>query len=163
MVKNATSISVITGLTITNGGTGYTVTTGITVTVSLDNLSPDNDNGIEGDADDQSSNYLPKSHPVIYNVTIMGNGKSTGSADNRGLAAVNLKDGAEGEIYNSVFANFRYGLNLIKSVSLKVVIMRTQFLFKVCILIIQCSLHIIHIHLKVLKCITCFVLVRCYL
>ena len=102
---------VITGLTITNGGTGYTVTTGITVTVGLDNLSPDNDNGIEGDADDQSSNYLPKSHPVIYNVTIMGNGKSTGSADNRGLAAVNLKDGAEGEIYNSVFANFKNGLN----------------------------------------------------
>jgi hypothetical protein len=106
------SSGVITGLTITNGGTGYTVTTGITVTVGLDNLSPDNDNGIEGDADDQSSNYLPKSHPVIYNVTIMGNGKSTGSADNRGLAAVNLKDGAEGEIYNSVFANFKNGLNL---------------------------------------------------
>jgi hypothetical protein len=103
---------VITGLTITNGGTGYTVTTGITVTVGLDNLSADNDNGFEGDSDDQSSNYLPKSHPVIYNATIMGNGKSTGSADNRGLSGVNLKDGAEGEIYNSVFANFKNGLNL---------------------------------------------------
>lgn len=103
---------VITGLTLGSGGSGYANSTGITVTVSVDNLSADNDNGFEGDSDDQTSNYLPKSHPVIYNATIMGNGKSTGSADNKGLAGINLKDGAEGEIYNSIFANFKNGLNL---------------------------------------------------
>ncbi len=103
---------VITSLTIGSGGTLYANNTGITVTVAVDNLSADNDNGFEGDSDDQTSNYLPKSHPVIYNATIMGNGKSTGSADNRGLAGINLKEGAEGEIYNSIFANFKNGLNL---------------------------------------------------
>lgn len=106
----------ITAITVTNGGSGFTNNTGITVSVGVDNISADNDNGFEGDSDDNTSNYLPKSHPVIYNATIMGNGKSTGSADNRGLAGINLKEGAEGEIYNSVFANFKNGLNLQSTV-----------------------------------------------
>ena len=67
------------------------------------------------DADDQKSNLTPRSHPVIYNVTMIGNGKQALTSDNSGIAAIEAKELTEGEIYNSVFANFRYGLNLIKS------------------------------------------------
>ncbi len=77
--------------------------------------SPDNDNGFEIDSDDQRSNNLPRTHPVIYNATIIGNGKSTPTVDNTSLSAINAKELTEGEIYNSVFANFKSGLNLIKS------------------------------------------------
>ncbi len=79
------------------------------------NGSVDADNGIEGDADDNKSNYTPRSHPVIYNATILGSAKATGTSDNSGLAAIQAKELTEGEIYNSVFANFRNGLNLVKS------------------------------------------------
>ncbi len=75
----------------------------------------DSDNGFEMDADDQKSNLLPRSHPVIYNATMIGNTKSALSSDNSGLAAIRAKELTEGEIYNSVFANFRYGFNVQKS------------------------------------------------
>ncbi len=74
--------------------------------------SPDNDNGIEADSHDNSSMTTFRSHPVLYNFTILGNGKETPTADNRGLAGANFKDGAEGELYNSIFANFKNGINL---------------------------------------------------
>jgi hypothetical protein len=77
------------------------------------NVSPDNDNGIEADSDDNRNNATPRSHPVIYNTTIMANGKTVGTADNSALAAINAKDLTEGEIYNSVFAGFRNGLNMV--------------------------------------------------
>ena len=79
--------------------------------------SPDNDNGIEADSDDNASNTTFRSHPVLYNFTIVGNGKGSTTADNRGLAGANFKDGAEGELYNSIFANFKNGINLAKSLS----------------------------------------------
>jgi len=79
--------------------------------------SPDNDNGIEADSDDNASNVAFRSHPVLYNFTIIGNGKNATTADNRGLAGANFKDGAEGELYNSIFANFKNGINLAKSLS----------------------------------------------
>lgn len=79
--------------------------------------SPDNDNGIEADSDDNASNVAFRSHPVLYNFTIVGNGKNATTADNRGLAGANFKDGAEGELYNSIFANFKNGINLAKSLS----------------------------------------------
>ncbi|MDP5075576.1 MAG: hypothetical protein NWP82_03750, partial [Flavobacteriales bacterium] len=79
--------------------------------------SPDNDSGIEADGDDNKSNLLPRSHPVIYNATFMGNGKATNTADNTGLAGITAKELTEGEIYNSVFANFKNGLWLVKSLS----------------------------------------------
>ena len=79
--------------------------------------SPDNDNGIEADSDDNASNVVFRSHPVLYNFTILGNGKASTTADNRGLAGANFKDGAEGELYNSIFANFKNGINLAKSLS----------------------------------------------
>jgi hypothetical protein len=57
----------------------------------------------------------PVAVPVIYNSTFIGNPKTAGTADNRGLAAINAKDGAGGKIYNSVFANFKNGLNIEKA------------------------------------------------
>ncbi len=78
--------------------------------------SPDNDNGIEGDSDDNQSNTATfRSHPIMYNFTILGNGKSTGTSDNRGLAGANFKEGSEGELYNSILANFKNGINLQKT------------------------------------------------
>jgi hypothetical protein len=77
--------------------------------------SPDNDNGIEADSHDNNSMTTFRSHPVLYNFTIVGNGKATPTADNRGLAGANFKDGAEGELYNSIFANFKNGINLAKA------------------------------------------------
>ena len=77
--------------------------------------SVDSDNGIEADADDQKSNNTPRSHPIIYNCTFVGNNKALGTADNSGMAGIWAKEFTEGEIYNSVFANFRQGLNLVKS------------------------------------------------
>ena len=77
--------------------------------------SPDNDNGIEADSHDNNSMTTFRSHPVLYNFTILGNGKATPTADNRGLAGANFKDGAEGELYNSIFANFKNGINLAKA------------------------------------------------
>jgi hypothetical protein len=81
------------------------------------NASADSDNGFEADSDDNTSMTSPKSHPVFYNVTMVGNAKATGNSDNSALAAINAKDAAEGEIYNSVFASFRNGLNLVKKAS----------------------------------------------
>jgi len=75
-------------------------------------ISFDNDNGFECDSDDNTSNATLKSNPKIYNATIMGNAKSTGSADNRGVAGINMKEAAQGTIANSVFANFKNGFNV---------------------------------------------------
>jgi hypothetical protein len=77
--------------------------------------SVDSDNGFESDSDDQKSNNIPRSHPTIYNATLIGNAKATGTSDNSALAAIQAKELTEGEIYNSIFANFREGLNLVKS------------------------------------------------
>ena len=72
----------------------------------------DNDNGFECDSDDNTSNNTPKSNPKIYNATIIGNSKVDGTADNRSLSAINMKEAAQGTIANSIFANFKNGLNL---------------------------------------------------
>jgi len=77
----------------------------------------DNDNGFECDSDDNSSNNTPKSNPLIYNATIIGNAKTLGTADNRGLSAINMKEGAQGTIANSIFANFKNGFNLENSLT----------------------------------------------
>ncbi len=84
---------------------------------SVTTSSVDSDNGIEADSDDQKSNNSPRTHPVIYNATFVGNAKATGTSDNSALAGINAKELTEGEIYNSIFANFRNGLNLVKSIS----------------------------------------------
>lgn len=84
--------------------------------------SLDNDNGFEADGDDQKSYNLPFSDPVFYNVTLVGNSKSVGNTDNSALAAINAKEFTRGSFYNSVFANFRNGLNLVKSVNTTVTV-----------------------------------------
>lgn len=89
----------------------FGIKTGTTDTLT----SVDADNGFEMDADDQKSNLLPRSHPVIYNATFISNNKQVRTSDNSGVAAIMAKELTEGEIYNSVFANWRFGVNLIKS------------------------------------------------
>ena len=74
-------------------------------------ISADNDNGIEADGGDGDVTGV-QSNPTIYNATIIGNGKSTPTADNRSLSAMNFKDGAKGTVRNSVFAGFKNGVNL---------------------------------------------------
>lgn len=84
--------------------------------LKTDNIaSVDSDNGFEGDSDDQKSNNLPHSHPVVYNATIIGNNKTTITSDNSSIAAINAKELTEGEFYNSIFANFKNGFNTIKT------------------------------------------------
>jgi hypothetical protein len=80
------------------------------------NASVDSDNGFEADSDDNKSNLNPKSIPVFYNVTMIGNAKSTLTSDNSSIAAINAKELTGGEFYNSVFANFKNGFNMVKSV-----------------------------------------------
>jgi len=75
-----------------------------------------NDNGFEADADDDKVNPPSlRSHPVIYNATLISNGHILPTADNTGSAAIQAKEFTEGEIYNSIFANFRSGLHLATS------------------------------------------------
>ncbi len=71
------------------------------------------DNGYECDADDNgSSTTFDRSHPVIYNTTLIGNGHIKGTADNTGPAAIMAKELTEGSFINNVFVNFRSGLHL---------------------------------------------------
>lgn len=78
--------------------------------------SADSDNGFEADSDDNKSNNNPKAIPVIYNATLLGNSKTTLTSDNSSIAAINAKELTGGEIYNSVFANWKNGFNMVKSV-----------------------------------------------
>lgn len=78
--------------------------------------SPDSDNGFEADSDDNKTNNNPKSIPVFYNVTMIGNAKTTITSDNTGMFAIAAKELTGGEIYNSVFANWKNGFNTVKSV-----------------------------------------------
>ncbi len=79
----------------------------------------DSDNGFEADSDDNQGaiSGTKMSHPVFYNVTLLGNEKNQFSSDNSGLAAFQAKELTEGEVYNSVFANFANGLNIQKTIS----------------------------------------------
>ncbi len=80
-------------------------------------VAPDNDNGFEMDTDDGKSYATPYALPVIYNATLIGNAKATGTSDNSGLAGIQAKEFTGGEIYNSIIANFRSGFNLYSAVS----------------------------------------------
>lgn len=74
------------------------------------NVSADNDNGIEADSDDNKSYATPLSTPTIYNMTIMGNAKSTLNSDNSGIAGLQLKEFTGGDIRNSIIAGFKTGV-----------------------------------------------------
>lgn len=71
------------------------------------------DNGFESDGDDNTKGDAAgfMSHPVIYNATLIGNGLAS-SSDFSGPSALRAKERTEGEIYNSILANFRYGFDL---------------------------------------------------
>ncbi len=74
------------------------------------------DNGFEADADDNgSSTTFDRSHPQIYNTTLVGNGHIIPTADNTGAAAIQAKELTEGDFINNVFVNFRSGLHLATS------------------------------------------------
>lgn len=75
-------------------------------------ISPDNDNGFECDGDDGKTYATPISAPRIYNATVMGNAKTTNTADNTGMIALCLKEFAGGEIRNSIFAGFKEGVRM---------------------------------------------------
>ncbi len=95
---------------------GYTGKIQFFLGLKIDSLTaPSADNGIEADADDQKTNLLPRSHPFIYNTTFIGNGKRLSVGDNSGQYGVNAKELTEGEVYSSVFANFRHGINFTKA------------------------------------------------
>ena len=97
---------------------------GVSSNDTLGTVTGAGDNGFEMDADDQASGNGSgvaigtiavggyRSHPVIYNVTMIATNKRQESSDNTGMAAIMAKELTEGEIYNSVFANFACGLNL---------------------------------------------------
>jgi hypothetical protein len=80
-------------------------------------ISADNDNGFECDSDDNRSYNTPYSIPRIYNATVIGNAKSATTADNSGMSALWAKDFAGGEFYNSIFSNFRQGVNFATTTS----------------------------------------------
>ena len=91
--------------------------------------SVDSDNGFEADSDDNQGalSGTKMAHPVFYNVTLLGNEKNQFSSDNSGLSAFQAKELTEGEVYNSIFANFANGLNLQKTISNG---KRTNFLYE---------------------------------
>ena len=74
------------------------------------------DGGFETDGDDNKANPAYFSHPVIYNATVIGNGSNTTpTGGGSGPFAINAKERAEGEIYSSIFANYKSGFNMVKS------------------------------------------------
>ena len=75
------------------------------------------DNGFEMDLDDQKANPgTTGGRPVIYNATMIGNGSTTTpTGGGGGPFALQFKERAEGEIYSSIFANYKSGVNIIKS------------------------------------------------
>jgi hypothetical protein len=67
------------------------------------------DNGFECDGDDGPGNTAPKSNPTVYNATVIGRWTPTGGS---GDEALELRRETLGKVYNSIFANFRSGINL---------------------------------------------------
>jgi hypothetical protein len=96
---------------------GYTGKLQFILSVKLDAATfTGGDSGIEADGDDNKANPTLLSHPVLYNATFIGNGSNTQpTGGGSGPWAINAKEKTEGEIYSSIFANFRSGINLIKS------------------------------------------------
>jgi len=83
------------------------------------------ESGFEWDGDEGSNTFYNnfsqastgwRSHPVVYNATMIGNGSNT-SATGTGFTpgnpfGVSFKADAEGEVYNSIFTGFRGGVNM---------------------------------------------------
>lgn len=79
---------------------------------SPDNVAiPGSDNGFESDGEDDKKSSGQYSRPIIYNATIIGDGTAS-AADFTGPSAFRAKDRTQGEVYNSIFANFLYGFDV---------------------------------------------------
>ncbi len=61
------------------------------------------DFGFESDGDDSNSGNSPLSNPTVYNATVIGRGAQRG---------MEMKEGTNGHVANSIFVNFGYGVNL---------------------------------------------------
>ncbi len=72
---------------------------------------PGGDNGFESDGDDDKKSTGQYSRPVIYNATLIGDG-TVAANDKTGPSAFRAKDRTQGEIYNSIFANFLWGFDV---------------------------------------------------
>jgi len=96
---------------------GYTGKVQFMLSVKLDAATfTGGDSGLEIDGDDQKANPALLSRGTIYNATFIGNGSNTQpTGGGSGPWAINAKEKVEGSIYSSIFANYRSGLNLIKS------------------------------------------------
>jgi len=70
------------------------------------------DSGFESDGEDQNINSTYQSHPVIYNATFIGDGQTPTVGGPSGPSAIRAKERGEGEVYNSIFANFKYGFDI---------------------------------------------------
>ena len=74
------------------------------------------DSGLEIDGDDNKANPAVLSNATIYNATFIGNGSNTQpTGGGSGPWAINAKEKVQGTIRSSIFANYRSGMNLIKS------------------------------------------------
>lgn len=68
------------------------------------------DNGFECDGDDGPGNLSGlRSNPTVYNATVIGRWTPTGGS---GDEALEMRRETLGKVYNSIFANFRSGINL---------------------------------------------------
>ena len=89
-------------------------------------VAPGGESGFEWDGDEGASTWFGgytsavstiKSHPVVYNATIIGNGSNTGAGGTGTTTGnpfgISMKSDAEGEVYNSIFTGFRGGINLV--------------------------------------------------
>lgn len=96
---------------------GYTGKIQFVLSVKIDATTfTGGDNGIEADGDDNKANPSLLSHPIIYNSTFIGNGSNTTpTGGGSGPWGINAKEKTEGEIYSSIFANYRGGINFVKS------------------------------------------------
>lgn len=83
------------------------------------------ESGFEWDGDEGTSTWFGgynsavstwRSHPVVYNATIIGNNSTTGATGTGTTTGnpfgVSFKSKAEGEIYNSIFTGFNAAFNL---------------------------------------------------
>jgi hypothetical protein len=97
---------------------GYTGKVQFMLSVKLDAATfTGGDSGLEIDGDDNKANPTLLSRPTIYNSTFIGNGSNVAATNGTsgGPFAINAKEKVEGSIYSSIFANYRAGFNLVKS------------------------------------------------
>jgi len=97
---------------------GYTGKVQFILSVKLDAATfTGGDSGLEIDGDDNKANPTLLSRPTIYNATFIGNGSNVNATNGTsgGPFAINAKEKVEGSIYSSIFANYRAGFNLVKS------------------------------------------------